>query len=208
MTNKSVSHYKLITLLAFICVALMTLVFVFHSSQKTIVSRANNNVTTFSVPRDIKDFNLVTKDNKKFALHDLRNHVTLLFFGFTHCSNVCPTTMEMLNRAYSKLQKDYPDLQVVLVSLDPNRDKPNEINKYAQSFNPAFIGVTGKIAEIRKLQSQLGIYSGQNDTQGDYQIEHTATIMLVDKEGKWAGIFKYGMSPEQFAQEFRTSVRI
>ena len=100
-------------------------------------------------------------------------------------------------------------MQIALVSLDPERDNLNSLAKYTQSYDPNFIGVTGKLVELRKLQSQLGVYSAKSATPGNnYQIQHTSSIMLINPQGKWAGLFKFGLKPEQFAQALDQSIQV
>lgn len=132
-----------------------------------------------------------------------------MFFGFTHCSSVCPVSLEMLNKSYPALQAAIPDLQVVFVSLDPVRDTKAELKKYTESFNPNFIGISGKIESVRKLQSQLGVYSAVDNsanTKDGYQLQHTSSIMLISPQGKWVGMFKFGLAPDVFEQLVENAV--
>jgi protein SCO1/2 len=215
--TQNFSTNKIIVLVVFICAAIITSLFVFHSRNKqSVQSLLSPEVgIIFPVARDIKPFKLESANQQLFSQQNLLHHWTLLFFGFTHCSNVCPTTLEMINRVYHQLQPDYPNLQVVLISVDPERDTPESLASYTQAFNPKFMGVTGKIQELRKLQSQLGIYSAREPQSSDstdgnnnsnYQIQHTSSILLINPQGKWAGLFKYGLNPDQFVQGFRGSV--
>ncbi|OGT36895.1 MAG: hypothetical protein A3F11_08940 [Gammaproteobacteria bacterium RIFCSPHIGHO2_12_FULL_37_14] len=207
--NSPITHQKIIFLIVFFCSALITSLFVYHlrhpSSPTTL---PDDTGLIFPIARDIKPFKLTTADNHAFTEQGFRHHWTLLFFGFTHCSTICPTTLDMLKSAYIKLQPIYPDLQVVLISLDPSRDNANTLLAYTRSFHPDFIGATGQIQEIRKLQSQLGIFSTQDNSDTSYQIQHTASILLINPQGKWAGLFKSGMNPEQFSKAFVESIRI
>lgn len=207
--KETISLTKLITFIAFICAALITSLFIYYSQQKTaLLQLADGKGTVFSAPRDIKTFELVSADNNKFTSKNLLNHWTLLFFGFTHCSNVCPATLDMLQRAYTQLQPSYPLLQVVLISLDPDRDTPQNLQQYTHSFHPDFIGVTGKLQELRKLQSQLGIFSVRDEASGtDYQLQHTSSILLINPQGKWTAIFKFGMNPDTFVEAFKESMQ-
>lgn len=211
MTTKQTiaSNNKIMLLVFFICAALMTSLFIFyitHKQTKPVLS--SDDAFIFPIAREIKSFELNTADNKKFTRQDLLGHWTLMFFGFTHCAKVCPTTLDMMNRVYTQLRMKYPNLQVVLVSLDPDRDLPERMAGYLHSYNTEFIGLTGKIDEIRKLQSQLGIISMRDNSKGaDYQLKHTSSIMLINPQAQWMGIFKYGMKPKQFAQVFQRSVQ-
>jgi protein SCO1 len=207
--EKTLSTNKIIVLLVFICAAIMASVIVYHQSQQQARQTASDNSIIFPVSRDLKDFSLVSSNGKAFTQTELLHHWTLLYFGFTHCPDVCPTTSSLMSKVYNQLHETYPDLQIVLVSLDPQRDSVDALAKYTASFNPAIIGVSGKIQELRKLQSQLGIYSARKDVPGDkdnYRLEHTASIMLINPQGQWAGMFKFGMNPTDFAAELKTSI--
>jgi protein SCO1/2 len=210
MQPKPISHNKIIIFIVFICAALITSLFVFHMRHKqTLTVLANGQVTLFPVARDVNSFELLTTENRKFTQKDLLNHWTLIFFGFSHCQTVCPVTFDMLAHAYTPLHLTYPRLQVVFVSLDPERDTLVTLAKYTHSFNPEFIGTSGSIQNIRKLQSQLGIYSAGDEasTDSNYQIEHSSSILLINPNAKWVGIFKYGMSPAQFTAAFNESMK-
>lgn len=192
---------KIILFVALISAVLIGALFVTHLQHPSTVS-GNNESLAFNVPRDIKDFELVSHQGQPFTQKDFLHHWTLVFFGFTHCAKICPTTLEMLKRVYPSLSKAYPTLQVVFISLDPERDLPKTISNYLASYNPEFIGASGKTSDLRKLQSQLGIFSARKGTSTDYQIQHTTSILLINPEGKWAGLFHYGLNPAQFKQAF------
>lgn len=205
------TNAKIMMLICFISAALMTTLFVYHNThEKKVVQLSDNHGTIFPIARDIKQFDLLKHNQAAFKLNDLHNHWTLLFFGFTHCANICPTTLSMLKNAYAELKPQYPNLQVVLVSLDPQRDTLATLAGYTNKFHPDFIGVTGKIQEVRKLQSQLGIYAAQEDSANtdDYQIQHTSSVMLINPSGKWLGIFPYGMHTNEFVQAFREAMQV
>jgi protein SCO1 len=204
-----VALHKIIIFVIFVSAALISSLFIYHFNQKPSTPILSDNIgIVFPVPREIKSFKLATANNTLFTEKDFYHHWTLLVFGFTHCASVCPTTLDMLNLAYSKLHTNYPDLRVVLISVDADRDTPQSLMQYVQSFNTSFIGVTGKIQEIRKLQSQLGVYSERlESTDGNYQIEHTSSIMLINPKGQWAGLFKFGLKPNDFIQGFEKAVK-
>ena len=209
MKKKCCSVQAVVVALVFLCAAIMSSVFIFHSKQVPVKTNlANDAGMIFPAERDIKPFHLETADQQKFTYDRLKGHWTLLFFGFTHCASVCPVTMDMLSRAYPDLHKQYPNLQVALVSLDPERDNKEALAAYTKKYNPQFLGVTGKLDELRKLQSQLGVFSGK-DAQANasnYQIQHTPSIMLINPNGKWVGILKFGQSPAGFSNAVNESI--
>lgn len=205
----TIATHKIIVFIAFICAALMASLFVYRSSQKPPQQLLSPDVgVIFPTPRDIKSFELFTANNEKFTEKNFYRQWTLLFFGFTHCSDVCPTTLGIMNRVYTELHDKYPNLRVVLVSVDPERDTPASLADYTRNFNPAFIGVTGKLQEVHKLQSQLGVYSIRENSASpdDYQIQHTSSTMLIDPQGKWAALFQYGLKPDALAKGVVTSI--
>ncbi|HLB41474.1 MAG TPA: SCO family protein [Gammaproteobacteria bacterium] len=203
------SNQKIIVLVVFLCSTLMASLFVYHlRHQSSPTLLANDQGMVFSVARPIKSFQLSTSESKLLTEQNFRHHWTLLFFGFTHCTNVCPVTLNMLKNAYEKLHLIYPNLQIILISLDPERDHLQTLSHYTHSFHPDFIGATGQIQEIHKLQSQLGIFSARDHDGTAYQIQHTSSILLINPQGKWAGLFKYGMNSEQFSKAFIDSINV
>ena len=208
MSKNNVSHQKVIILIVFIIAALVTSLFLFHlrNEQKPLLS--NDNVTLFNVARHLKDFDLQDGSGKPFTQRELRDHWTLLFFGFTHCNSVCPTTLDMLARAYKELKPLYPNLQVVLVSVDPERDNMQSLAAYTKQYHDDFIGITGKQQALRKLQSQLGIYA-EKETRADdksYQVQHSSSILLLNPHGQWTGSIRYGLTPAEFITTFKESM--
>lgn len=203
-----IATHKIIAFIVFVCAALITSLFIYHASQKNIKPVLASDIgLIFPVPRDIKSFELVTANQQKFTEKDFYQHWTLLFFGFTHCASVCPTTLDLMNHAYKNLHDKYPDLRIVLVSVDPERDTTESLTQYVQGFNPDFIAVSGKVQNIRKLQSQLGVYSSRDNTSTDnYQVQHTSSIMLINPQGKWAGIFKFGLKPAELIKGIETGI--
>lgn len=208
MNTSSISTKTLSFLLVFFCAALITLLFIFRLSQATTPVVSTDYATHFSTPREIKPFKLIRSDQQTLTPHDFLNHWTILFFGFTHCESICPTTLAMLNKAYLALISKFPNLQVIFVSLDPMRDSPATLAQYIHSFNKNFLAASGKIQDVRKLQAQFGVFSSQNSVEHskNYQILHSATIFLINPEGKWQSVFKPGLNPKQFASACEQSI--
>ena len=210
MTNTpTVALHKIVFSVVFVCAAIMVSLFIYHSRAKQLQPALSPDIgLIFSAPRDIKPFKLETANQQVFTEKNFFNHWTLLFFGFTHCAQVCPTTLDMMSRAYTDLHQIYPNLQIVLISVDPERDTPESLAEYTKTYNPAFIGVTGKIQELRKLQSQLGIYAARDSgtPAANYQVQHTSSILLINPQGKWAGLFKYGLKPSDLVAGVKVGI--
>jgi protein SCO1 len=204
----TISNSTIFAFVAFICAAIMTSLFVFHMRENTPPLLNEDEGTLFSAPRDIKPFELVTASGEFFTQQNLRDHWTLLFFGFTHCASLCPTTLDLLKRAYTKLHPIIPNLQVVFISLDPERDNLPALRRYTSAFHPDFIGVSGKIAELHKLQSQLGIYSERDNTTQNYQVLHTPNILLINPQWQWSGIYRNELPFDKFMQALQKGIHV
>ncbi|WP_105317809.1 SCO family protein [Thermus tenuipuniceus] len=124
-------------------------------------------------------------------LSQLKDKLVLIFFGYVHCPDVCPTTMLALKRAYEKLSpKEQERVQVVFISVDPERDTPEIADQYAKGFHPSFLGLTGSPETIQEVARTFGVYYQKTQYRGpgEYLVDHTATTFAV-KEGKLVLLF-------------------
>jgi len=154
-------------------------------------------------PKPLEPFSLVDHHGRPYDLDRLQGHWTLMFFGYTHCPDVCPNTMGALNLSMSQL-KDRPaalqDVEVVFVSVDPQRDTPEQLAGYVGYFNERFLGVTGQPDAIAALTRQLGILYVHND---DGTVDHSASILLLDPAGRLAAVFSgYPHDPREIAADY------
>ncbi len=205
-----VANYIIFIAVGLVCAALMASLFIYRGNHKANNGLINTDTSmVMTMGREINAIDLERTDSKPFTNRDLLSHWTLMFFGFTNCNSICPVTMDMMSKAYPSLHTQFPNLQVVLVSLDPERDNKAALHKYTTSFHPDFIGVSGKIESVRKLQGNLGIYSARDNStekSGNYQLQHTASIMLISPEGKWVGMIKFGLSPAVFEKSVSDAI--
>jgi protein SCO1/2 len=186
-TQTTCSIQKIVMLVVFLSTALISSLFVFHfQHQRSSVLVDTNKGIIFAEGRTIKPFELLGINHQKFTEKNLLGHWTLLFFGFTHCSEICPGTMDKIKNVYQTLHPNFPTVQVVFVSLDPEHDSLSMTEKYAQSFHPDFIGRTGLIQNIHKLQSEFGIFATNNPSQ---PMMHSGSILLINPANKWIGLF-------------------
>jgi len=159
-------------------------------------------------PRPLPGFSLTDHTGAPFDLDRLKRHWTLMFFGFTHCPDVCPTTLFTLARVAEELgdlpESDRP--RVVMVSVDPGRDTPEVLASYVPYFHPGFVGVTGDMPQILGLTQAMGVafaYTPTEGSQGGYAVDHTASVFLVDPAGRLAAIFGTPHSADDIAYDYR-----
>ena len=145
-------------------------------------------------PPQITSFSLRASDGTDLTENNLIGRWTLVFFGFTHCPDICPTTLATLNQIYLQfiLQSPFADkLQVLFVSVDPERDNDAVLENYVKYFNPDFIGATAANASLREFTDQFGTVYMRIENAGipGYSMGHSASILLVDPELRFVGIF-------------------
>lgn len=131
-------------------------------------------------------FTLTRSDGKPFSSEQLGGKPFALFFGFTHCPDVCPTTLARLAKLRAAINKGDDSFNIVLVTVDPERDTPAEMARYAGLFGTPVIALTGSVAQIEAVKKLYGVYSAKVPaTGGDYGVDHTATVFLIGKDGKF-----------------------
>lgn len=129
---------------------------------------------------------LTRADGTLFRLEDQRGRIVLLFFGYTSCPDVCPTTMAEMKQVVDALGDEAESVQVVFISVDPDRDTPEKVQAYANHFNKDFIGLSGSTEELQKIWDAYGIYRAVTQTEASamgYLVDHTARVMLIDADG-------------------------
>jgi protein SCO1/2 len=159
-------------------------------------------------PTPLQAFELLDQDRRPFDLEGLKGKWSLVFFGYTSCPDICPTTLATLSSLIRKLQtgaQGLTDLQVVFVSVDPRRDTPEVIENYLKYFNETFRGVTGAQPDIDSLTRQFGAgYLIEPETApGHYLVNHTSSIFLVDPQGRLLASFSPPHNPDTIAGQFR-----
>jgi protein SCO1 len=164
------------------------------SSQPVLASG-----TWLPAAKPIADFHLIDSQGRPFTRTSLLGHPTLLYFGFSHCPDECPDTLAALARVDKRIQ--VPGLQVLFVTVDPQRDTPAVLAGYLRHFDPSFLGVTGKPGEIGRLAAALGIsISRVSLPGGGYDFEHTEAILLFDSRAREVGVFTAPFDARKLAQ--------
>jgi len=155
-----------------------------------------------NTPHEIVDFHLINNHGRPFTKTDLKGHWTLMFFGFTHCEMICPTTLEALNKLYKILEKELPQNNlphVLFISIDPERDTIERINSYIHSFNTQFLGARTGVKETLALEKQLSVIVSPTTST----INHSAEILLINPAAQVQAYFYYPNQPEKMASDYK-----
>jgi protein SCO1/2 len=157
--------------------------------------------------RPLADFSLVDQNGLPFTNKRLQGQWSFLYFGYIHCPDVCPTTLATLNKAFNLIAKnrDQQNTQIIFVSVDPERDGAEQLKSYVEYFNPQFIGLTGKPAELDGLTSNLGIVHAKIANTADptnYLVDHSASVLLVDPKGRLTALFGAPQQAKTLADDF------
>ena len=147
----------------------------------------------FPEARVLAPFSLTDNHDKTFTERNLHGVWSFFFFGYTHCPDICPATLRLMQQAWEILDKQQQadNLQFIFVSVDPARDTPAVMDKYITYFNPKFVGLTGSEEQITKLGEQFGVFyvktpgSEAQQTENNYLIEHTGSVMFIDPQGRY-----------------------
>lgn len=156
--------------------------------------------------KPLPDFSLQDSDGQPFTKSSLLGHWSLLYFGYTHCPDACPTTLAGLNQLMAELahRPRLPRPTVYFISVDPKRDGLKLLKTYTGYFNPAFIGATGDEDALHALTVPLGVdYSyGQPDAKGDYAVAHSSFVVLVDRQGRQVAMFAPPLDVKHTAADY------
>jgi protein SCO1/2 len=149
-------------------------------------------------------FSLIDQDGRPVTDKDLRGRPFLVFFGFTHCPDVCPTALFEISEVLGKLGPDAQRVSALFVTVDPERDTPAQMKDYLSSFNPHLVGLTGDPAAITAVAKEYRVYVKKVPLDhGDYTMDHTALVYLMDKDGRFVAPFNLKRSTEDAAADLR-----
>lgn len=155
------------------------------------------------------DFQLTGQDGKLTSLDDFKGKVVVLFFGYTHCPEVCPTTLADLAQTMRTLGGDARRVQVVFVTLDPERDTPDMLSKFVPAFDPSFIALYGSPSSIAQAAKSFGVtYAKRPDLHGGYTLDHSDGIYLLGTKGKPLLLAPYNQSTQFLAEDIRLLLSI
>ncbi len=162
--------------------------------------------TVLPEAKPLPDFLLEDHRGKAFTNESLRGQWSFVFFGYTHCPDICPTTLASLNQV-DKLLKNEKSIvlpKTIFISVDPERDTMEQLAEYVPYFNPEFIGVRGSILQLQALTAPLGIAFGQegNVESDDYEVFHSSRILLIDPKARLKALFSSPQDVNQIASDY------
>jgi len=177
-----------------------------HDSRAVLLP--NQVITLFPDPKPLTAFALTDHKNRVFDLASLKGKWSFLFFGFTHCPDICPTTLAVLARARDNIAKNTvgaEDIQFVFISVDPNRDTASKLRQYVDYFDTTFLGVTGNDAQIGNLAGQLGAAYQVAIKPGmeNYPVYHSAAVFLLDPRARYHAVFTPPHDAEAISRRFK-----
>ena len=155
-------------------------------------------------PRALAPFTLTDSRGRTFDQADLKGHLTLMYFGYTRCTDECPDTLALLARVQHRVP--LVPMQVLFVSIDPRHDTPAVLANYLRRFDPRFIGLTGSMGQIRRLAARLGVARGKIRLPGGAEtFEHTIALFLLDARGREVALFTPPFNGRRLAEALHSS---
>lgn len=210
MLKNTSRNFSVVLITLSLALIIFASVFYYRSLQPVHKSVLNEQEGTYlHAARTIKQFHVNTKQLTSFSAQNLLNHWTILFFGFTHCGSICPTTLQKLAQTYNALHPTHTNLQILFISLDPERDSLEMVNNYTARFHSDIIGAQGKLSEIRKLQSQFGVYAENNAATtniGD-SIIHTSALFILNPNAAWIAKVNGNLSSDELIDVMQKIIR-
>ncbi|MFQ5354957.1 MAG: SCO family protein [Mariprofundaceae bacterium] len=178
------------------------------SSDTSVQTPAEIEDYLFWEARELTSFHLEAAGNKTFNLESLKGKWSFIFFGYTHCPDICPAALNVMGAVFNILESNpaiAAKIQGIFVSVDPKRDTPELLKKYVSYFNEGFSGVTGNPAQVDTLTRQIGalyFIDSKNVEDTGYDVTHNSTIFLVDPQGRLYGRFPQPQIPQTIADTF------
>jgi len=155
------------------------------------------------------EIELIQGDGSSFRLSEKRDDVVLLFFGYTSCPDVCPTTLSELRKVNTELGDVAGQVQVVFVTVDPERDTPEKIQEYVSIFSPEFIGLSGSTDELEPVWQDYGVYREieQTPSMSGYLVTHTARVYLIDRDGNLRLSYSFDTPTDDIVHDLKLLLR-
>ena len=152
-------------------------------------------------------FELTDQHGKRIGNQDFRGRYMLIYFGYSFCPDVCPTTLAVMAQALEKLGSRASRVAPVFITIDPERDTPKVLDEYMKSFGPTFVGLTGSVAEIKDVEKKFRVYAAKKPLEGgNYGMDHSSVIYLMGPDGKMISFYDEAASPDDLAKDLRAKI--
>ncbi|WP_419235542.1 SCO family protein [Rickettsia endosymbiont of Nabis limbatus] len=155
------------------------------------------------------DFELIDQNGELFNSDELKDKLSLIYFGFTSCPDICPTSLNKITKAVEILSENKIDIVPVFITIDPSRDTPAVLKEYLKHFHPKFIGLTGNEKQIREVADKFKVYyakvASESDNNQDYMLDHSSFTYLMDKNGKYLKHFYLDSAPKEIMEFLKSN---
>jgi len=155
----------------------------------------------FNPPREAPDFSVRGSDGTALTLNRYRGKVVVLGFGYTSCPNVCPVTLAVLAQAHRKLGPLGSQVQVIYLTVDPERDSAERLRQYLAAFDPTFVGGTGTAAQMAAVRGSYGVTAEKHGTGSDYAVAHSSFVYLITRDGKLRALMPFGRKADDYVHD-------
>jgi protein SCO1 len=155
----------------------------------------------FDPPREAPDFAVRGSDGSALTLNRYRGKVVVLGFGYTSCPNVCPVTLAVLAQAHRKLGALGSQVQVIYLTVDPERDNAERLKQYLSAFDSSFVGGTGTAAQMAAVRASYGVTAEKHGTGSDYAVAHSSYIYLITRDGKLRALMPFGHKADDYVHD-------
>jgi protein SCO1 len=155
----------------------------------------------FNPAREAPDFSVRGSDGTALTLSRFRGKVVVLGFGYTSCPNVCPATLAVLAQAHRKLGTLGSQVQIIYLTVDPERDTAERLKQYLAGFDPSFVGGTGTAAEMAAVRSSYGVTAEKHGSGSDYAVAHSSFIYLITRDGKLRALMPFGHKADDYVHD-------
>ena len=187
-------------IISFVIILIMTFLFAEYLSRKNAPEKLSE---------IISKVNLIDHNGQAFKNTTLKNKPSLLFFGFTNCPEICPTTLADLSQITKEVTSNDDSINIIFVTLDPKRDNEEHLKDYIQYFDGNIIGVTGNKIEIKEFADNWGVfYEAVKTTNSNYTLNHTATVFMIDALGNFRGTIAWGENESSIIQKINNLRKI
>jgi len=184
---------------------LVVLIGVVMAITLIVPSKENFRGTLYDPALPAPEIELALGDGSNFKLSERRGDIVLLFFGYTSCPDVCPTTLSELRKIRTELGEDAEKVQVVYITVDPDRDTPEKVQEYVSIFDPSFIGLSGSLDELEPVWKDYGVFRQieENVSESGYLVTHSARVYLIDQDSNLRLSYAFGTPTDDILHDVK-----